>query len=103
MTKKTIIQSSTAEYLKFITSTGKGEETIELRYEDDNIWMTQKMIAELYGISVPAIKQHLNKLVQDNELNTATIKKYLTVQTEGVRSVERLLGYYNLQICGKKN
>jgi hypothetical protein len=97
MPKKITIQSSTAEYLKFITSNGKSEETIELRYEDDNIWMTQKMMAELYGVSVPAIKQHLNKLVEDNELNTATIKQYLTVQKEGSRSVERLLDYYNLQ------
>ena len=50
-----IIHSSTAEYLTFIASTGDSEQSVEMRYEDENIWLTQKMMAELYDVSVSAI------------------------------------------------
>ena len=59
--KKITIRSSAAEYLTFISATGDDKQAIEMRYEDENIWLTQKMMAELYGVSVSAINQHLKK------------------------------------------
>lgn len=59
--KKTQIRSSTSEYLTFIAAKGTDEKFIEVRYEDENIWLTQKMMATLYDVSVPAINQHLKK------------------------------------------
>lgn len=92
-----IIKSSTAQYLTFVSSTGDDPESIEVRYEDENIWMTQKMMAELYGVSVSAINQHIKKLTEDNEIDSATIKQYLIVQKEGNRDVKRKHEHYNLQ------
>ncbi len=91
------ILSSTAQYLTFISASGDDPESIEVRYEDENIWMTQKMMAELYGVSVPAINQHISTLVSSGEVDTATIKQYLIVQKEGQREVKRNQDHYNLQ------
>jgi len=55
-----------------------------MRYEDENIWLTQKMMAALYDVSVPAINQHLKRIFSDNELEeSAVIKKYLITATDG--------------------
>jgi len=89
--------SSAAQYITFIAATGDDSASVEMRYQDENIWLTQKMIAELYGVTIPAISQHIKKLVADNEIDTATIKKYLIVQKEGTREVERPIEHYNLQ------
>lgn len=92
------IRSSAAEYLTFVASTGNSDESVEMRYEDENIWLTQKMMATLYDVSVPAINQHLKRIYEDGELEeTATIKKYLIVQKEGSREVARNVDHYNLQ------
>ena len=93
------IRSSAAEYLTFVAATGDSKSSIEMRYEDENIWLTQKMMAELYGVSVAAINQHIKKVYDDSELEPgATIKKYLIVQTEGSRTVNREVAHYNLQM-----
>lgn len=92
-----VIRSSTAEYLTFISASGEVENSLEIRYQDENIWMTQKMMAELYDISVQAIEQHLQSLKKDGELDEATIKQYLIVQNEGKREVSRSVNHYNLQ------
>ena len=93
-----LIRSSAAEYLTFVASGGSSETSVEMRYEDENIWLTQKMMAALYDVSVPAINQHLKRIFTDNELQReATIKKYLIVQTEGRRQVQREVEHYNLQ------
>ncbi|MFP4402747.1 MAG: virulence RhuM family protein [Candidatus Woesearchaeota archaeon] len=91
------IKSSTGKYLTFVASTGNQKTSIEMRYEDENIWMTQKMIAELYGVSIPAINQHIKTLIENHELDIATIKKFLIVQKEGTRKVKREQEHYNLQ------
>ena len=84
--------------MTFVAATGDSAASIEMRYEDENIWLTQKMLAELYNVSVPAINQHLAKIYDDRELEReATIKKYLIVQTEGARQVEREVEHYSLQ------
>lgn len=72
------IRSSAAEYLTFVAAGGGSETSVEMRYENENIWLTQKMIATLYDISVAGINQHLKRIFADNELEReATIKKYL--------------------------
>ena len=92
------IRSSAAEYLTSIAATGDDEDSIEIRYEDENIWLTQKMMATLYDVSVSAINQHLKKIYDDAELQEeSTIKNYLIVQKEGNRNVSRESKHYNLQ------
>lgn len=97
--KEFAIRSSAAEYLTFVASTGESDASFEMRYENENIWLTQKMMAALYDVSKQAISQHINRIYSDGELNPeATVKKYLTVQTEGSREVSRLQDHYNLQM-----
>ena len=94
-----IIRSSAAEYLTYVAATGGSDESIELRYEDENIWLTQKMMAILYGVEVPTINVHIKKIFDDSELSPeATIRKFQIVQTEGNRQVSRDVIHYNLQM-----
>lgn len=93
------IRSSAAEYLTFVAAVGDDPASIEMRYEDENVWLTQKMMATLYDVSIPAINQHIKRVYADNELTPeATIKKYLIVQDEGSRKVSRSVDHYNLQM-----
>ncbi len=91
------INSSTAQYLTFVSASGDDPSNIEVRYEDENIWMTQKMMAELYGVSISAINQHISTLISMGEIDSATIKQYLIVKKEGNREVKRNQDHYNLQ------
>ena len=101
MSKKkevSVVRSSAAEYLTFVAAGGNSEASVEMRYADENIWLTQKMMATLYDVSVSAVNQHLKRIFADNELEPgATVKKYLIVQTEGGREVRREVEHYNLQ------
>ncbi len=93
------IRSSAAEYLTFVASTGDSNESIEMRYEDENIWLTQKMMAALYDVGLSTINEHIKKIYADNELTEeATIRKFRIVQTENKRQVERDTKHYNLQM-----
>ena len=93
------IRSSAAEYLTYVASVGEQQGSIEMRYEDENIWLTQKMMAQLYDVSVQNIGQHIKKIYEDRELiQEATIKKFFIVQNEGVRQVNRGVTHYNLQM-----
>ena len=93
------IRSSAAEYLTYVASVGEQEESIEMRYEDENIWLTQKMMATLYGVDVRTISDHIKKVYFDSELEElATIRKFRIVQTEGSRRVQRETNHYNLQM-----
>ena len=93
-----VVRSSAAEYLTFVAAGGGSETSVEMRYENENIWLTQKMMAALYNVSVPAINQHLKRIFADNELERgSTVKKYLIVQTEGNREVQREIEHYSLQ------
>lgn len=97
--KEITIHSSAAEYLTYVASVGDQQDSIEIRYEDENIWLTQKMMATLYDVSVAAINQHVKKIYEDSELEPdSTIKKYLIVQKEGTRQVSREVSHYNLQM-----
>lgn len=82
--KEVTIRSSAAEYLTFVAATGDNPDSIEMRYEDENVWLTQKMMAELYDVSIPAINQHLKTIFEDNELNEdSVIKDYLITAKDG--------------------
>ena len=92
-----LIRSSAAEYLTYVAAVG--ENGVELRYEDENIWLTQKMLSVLYGVSTSAINQHIKKIYEDKELEEkSTIKNFLIVQDEGNRKISRNVIHYNLQM-----
>lgn len=73
-----IVRSSAAEYLTFVASTGADEKSIEMRYEDENIWLTQKMMAALYDVDVRTINDH--------------IKKYILIQNWNNRQLSENIG-----------
>lgn len=80
----TAARSSAAEYLTFVAAAGDSPEAVEVRYQDENIWLTQKMMATLYGVSVPAINQHLKRIFEDGELDeAAVVKHYLITAGDG--------------------
>ena len=97
--KELIVRSSAAEYLTFVASTGNSDASFEMRYEDENIWLTQKMMAELYSVDVRTINEHIKKIYNDGELvENSTIRKFRIVQNEGSRQVNREVMHYNLQL-----
>lgn len=90
------IRSSAAEYLTYVAAVGGSEQSVEMRYEDENVWLTQKMMAELYGVSVPAINQHIKNILEDGELTEdSVIKKYLITAADGKKYQAN---HYNLQM-----
>lgn len=90
-----MMRSSAAEYLTFIAATGEQSQSVEMRYEDENIWLTQKMMASLYDVTVPAINQHLRRIFDDGELLAeAVIKDYLITADDGKNYRAK---HYNLQ------
>ncbi len=92
------VRSGAAEYLTYVAATGEDKSSIEMRYENENIWLTQKMMAELYGVDVRTISDHIQKVYNDGELQEkATIRKFRIVQTEGSRQVSREVNHYSLQ------
>ena len=79
-----LVRSSAAEYLTFVAAGGDSQASVEMRYEDENVWLTQKMMAALYDVSIPAINQHLKRIFSDNELEEASVvKQYLTTAADG--------------------
>jgi hypothetical protein len=97
--KEVTIRSSAAEYLTYIASVGDGSRSYEVRYEDENIWLTQKMMAALYDVDVRTINEHIKNIYADDELTEdATIRKFRIVQTENTRQVTREVNHYNLQM-----
>ncbi len=93
------IRSSVAEYLTDVVFGGDQQDSIEMRYEDENIWLTQKMMATLYDVDVRTINEHIKKIYSDSELEEdATIQNFRIVQTEGSRQVTRDTKHYNLQM-----
>lgn len=89
------IRSSAAEYLTFVAATGDSQTSVEMRYEDENIWLTQKLMAELYDVTVPAINQHLKRIFDEGELQPgAVIKDYLITAADGKNYKTK---HYNLQ------
>ena len=80
-----------------VYSDDQGEVRIHVRLVDGTVWLTQRLMAELYGVSVPTINEHLANIYGDDELDpAATIRKFRIVRTEGNRRVSRLLDHYAL-------
>ncbi|MDE6759022.1 MAG: virulence RhuM family protein [Clostridia bacterium] len=93
------IRSSAAEYLTYVASVGDTANSIEVRYEDENIWLTQKMLGLLYNVETNTINYHIKKIFADSELEeNSTIRKFRIVQDEGERRIERDIAHYNLQM-----
>jgi hypothetical protein len=93
------IRSGAAEYLTYVASVGDQPDSIEMRYEDENIWLTQKMMAALYDVGLPTINEHIKKVFTDGELEEmSTIRKFRIVQTEGNRQVSREVAHYSLKM-----
>lgn len=92
---KQLIRNSTAEFLIF---TGQsGEQSIEVRYEDETIWLSQKLMAELFDVKVNTINEHIKKIYEQGEIvQKATIRNFRIVQKEGGREVVRNIDFYNL-------
>ena len=90
------IRSSAAEYLTFIASAGESEDSFEIRYEDENIWLTQKLIATLYDVEIHTINYHIKKIFADSELEeSSVIRKFrITAADNKVYSTN----HYNLQM-----
>ena len=89
------IRNSTAEFLIFTSQAN--ENTIEVRIEDETVWLTQKLIAELFGVDVRTINEHLKNIYTEGELvEEATIRNFRIVQKEGNREVGRDVLFYNL-------
>lgn len=93
------IRSSAAEYLTYVSTIGDQSSSVDLRYEDENIWLTQRLLAELYNVDVRTINDHIQKIYADNELSEeATVRNFRIVRTEGNRQVSREIKHYNLQM-----
>ena len=96
MSKDLAIRNSTAEFLIF-TAQSQEEESIEVKYENETVWLSQKLMAKLFDVKIPTINEHLKNIYQTDELDEkATIRKFLIVQKEGNRSVKRGIDFYNL-------
>ncbi len=93
--KKLQIRNSTAEFLVF-TNQNKTS-TIEVRYEDESIWLSQKLMAELFNVEVNTINYHLKEIYKSSEIQEdGTIRNFRIVQQEGKRQVNRDIDFYNL-------
>ena len=97
MNKKLRIRNSTAEFLTF-ASQNEGN-SIEVRFEENTLWLTQQLIAELFGTTKQNVSLHIQNIIADGELAAdATVQDFLTVRQEGDRQVSRTLEYYNLDM-----
>ena len=93
--KNLLIRNSTAEFLTFELQSK--QDSIEVRYEDETIWLTQRMMSELFDVSTKTINEHLQNIYASGELDReATTRKFRIVQTEGTRQVNREVDHYNL-------
>lgn len=90
-----LIRNSTAEFLIFTAQ--EGSTSVEARYENGTIWLSQKLMAELFGVDVRTVNEHLRGVFVSHELDEeATIRKFRIVQREGAREVQREVQHYNL-------
>lgn len=97
LSKDLIIRSSSAEFLIFERQTHS--EGIQVRFEEGDLWLTQKSIAELFNTTRNNITMHINEIYNNYELDEkSTSKKFLLVQNEGTREVKRNVLYYNLDM-----
>ncbi len=89
-------KSSAAQFLTYIASTGTDGEKYEIRYEDENIWMSQKMLAAVYGIEINSINYHIKKIFADAELEEESVIRKIRITGPDGKSY--LVNHYNLQV-----
>lgn len=90
--KSLTIRNSTAEFLIFTNQAG--DDGIEVRYEEESIWLTQKLMAELFNVSIPTINEHLKNIFEIGELQAdSVIRKFLTTAADGKNYTVQ---FYNL-------
>ena len=95
-TKEITIRSSAAEYLTFVAATGDSKESVEVRYEDENIWITQKMLAVLYEVETNTINYHIKKIFEDSELEEDSVIRNFRITASDGKSYDTK--HYNLQM-----
>ena len=94
--KEIIIRSSAAEYLTFVAATGGSNESVEVRYEDENIWITQKMLSVLYEVETNTINYHIKKIFEDSELEEDSVIRNFRITASDGKSYDTK--HYNLQM-----
>ena len=85
--KEVTIRSSAAEYLTFVAATGDSKESVEVRYEDENIWITQKMLAVLYEVETNTINYHIKKIFEDSELEEDSVIRNFRITESSCNSL----------------
>jgi hypothetical protein len=76
-----------------------GRHRIEVRFEDDTVWLSQRQLSNLYDVGIGTINHHIKEIYDDGELSLeATIRRYRIVQPEGGQRVERTVEHYNLDM-----
>jgi hypothetical protein len=94
--KEITIRSSAAEYLTYVSAVGDDKDSIEVRYEDENIWLTQKMMAQLYDVNLSTINEHIKKIFSDNELVEDSVIRNFRITAADGKSYDTK--HYNLQM-----
>ena len=89
-------KSSAAQFLTYVASVGNVDERYEIRYEDENIWMSQKMLAQVYGVEVPNIAYHLRKLFADAELDKNSVIKEILITADDGKNYR--VNHYDLRV-----
>ncbi len=90
------IRSSAAEYLTYVASVGDQQDSIEMRYEDENIWLTQKMMAALYDVDVRTINYHVKKIFSDSELQEESVIRNFRITAADGKSYST--NHYSLEM-----
>lgn len=90
------IRSSAAEYLTFIASTGESQDSFEIRYEDEDIWLTQKLMATLYDVKIHTINYHIKKIFTDSELEESSVIRKFRITAADSKTYST--NHYNLQM-----
>lgn len=90
------IRSSAADYLTFIASAGEDEDNFKIRYEDENIWLTQKLMATLYDVEIHTINYHIKKIFTDSELEENSVIRKFRITAHDGKTYNT--NHYNLQM-----
>ena len=95
--KTTLTRSSAAEYLTFVAASGIGG--VEAVYADENVWLSQKMMAQLYDVEVPTINYHLKKVFKDSELVESSVIRNFRITAADGKSYDTK--HYNLSTADR--
>lgn len=91
-----LIRSSAAEYLTYVASTGDRENAFEVRYQDENIWLTQKMMGLLYDVETHTVNYHIKKIFSDSELEEKSVIRKFRITAEDGKNYT--VNHYSLEM-----